>query len=67
MFGFTGTPIFADNAVGMRTTRDLADAVVATMLQKPGILARRGAIERVIAGIEAIIATFDQDVGDIDD
>lgn len=25
MFGFTGTPIFADNAIGMRTTRDLFD------------------------------------------
>ncbi len=25
MFGFTGTPIFADNAVGKRTTKDLFD------------------------------------------
>lgn len=46
--------------------RPLADAVVEAMRQKPGILARRSAIERVIAGIETIIATFDQDVGDLD-
>ena len=45
--------------------RPLADAVVETMRQKPGILARRSAIERIVAGIEAIIATFDQDVGDL--
>lgn len=46
--------------------RPLADAVVGAMRQKPGILARRGAIERVVVGIEAIISTFDEDVGDLD-
>jgi len=47
--------------------RPLADAVVEAMRTKPGILARRGAVERVIAGIEQIVATFDEGIGEIDD
>ncbi len=46
--------------------RTLADAVVGEMRQKPGLLTRRGVIERVVASIEAIISTFDEDVGDLD-
>lgn len=42
------------------------DAVVAIMTVKPGILARRAAIARVIGGIETLMATFDDGVGELD-
>ena len=42
------------------------DAAVAIMTVKPGILARKAAIARVIGGIEALMATFDDGVGELD-
>ncbi len=47
--------------------RPMAAAVVEAMNTKPGILSRRSAIERVLAGIEDIIATFDDGIGDLDE
>lgn len=42
-------------------------AVVATMIKKPGILARKAAISRVIDGIETLMATFDDGIGELDE
>jgi type I restriction enzyme R subunit len=47
--------------------RPMADAIVAAMNTKPGILQRRAAIERVVSGIEAVIATYDEGIGDLED
>jgi len=46
--------------------RPAHDAVVAIMTQKPGILARKAAIARVIEGIETLLAKFDDGVGELD-
>ncbi|MBJ2152671.1 type I restriction endonuclease subunit R [Paracoccus sp. IB05] len=46
--------------------RPAHDAVVAIMTQKPGILARKAAIARVLDGIETLLATFDDGVGELD-
>ena len=46
--------------------RPLADDVVAAMNERPGILKRRAAVERVIVGLEQIIATFDEGMGELD-
>lgn len=42
------------------------DAVVAIMTVRPGILGRKAAIARVIGGIETLMATFDDGVGELD-
>lgn len=42
------------------------DAVVAIMTVKPGILARKAAIARVIDGIETLMATFDEGIGELE-
>lgn len=47
--------------------RPLADEVVAAMRVKPNILKRKAAIERVLQGIEELISTFDEGVGDMGD
>jgi type I restriction enzyme R subunit len=46
--------------------RPAHDAVVAIMTVKPGILARKAAVGRVIDGIEGLLATFDEGVGELD-
>ncbi len=56
----TGTSCSAANG-------PLADEVVAAMRVKPNILKRRAAIERVLQGIEELISTFDEGVGDMGD
>ena len=45
----------------------LADEVVAAMRVKPNILKRKAAVERVLQGIEELISTFDEGVGDMGD
>ncbi len=47
--------------------RPLADTVVEAMREKPGILKRGDAVERVVSGVEKIVATFDEGIGDIED
>lgn len=44
----------------------LADAVVAAMAVKPGILGRKAAVTRVIRGIEEILEVFEEGVGEFD-
>lgn len=43
------------------------DEVVAIMTMKSGILARKAAIARVIGGIESLMATFDEGIGELEE
>lgn len=43
----------------------LGDAVVAIMTEKPSILKRKAAVERVIAGMQNLLSTFDEGTGEL--
>lgn len=43
----------------------LTDEVVAAMRGKPNILKRKAAVERVLQGIDQLISTFNEGVGDM--
>jgi len=45
--------------------RPLQDRVMSIMTEKPGILRRRAAVERVIEGMERIVETFDEGVDEV--
>lgn len=45
--------------------RPLQDRVLSIMIEKPGILRRRSAVERVIEGMERIVETFDEGVDEV--
>jgi type I restriction enzyme R subunit len=45
--------------------RPLQDRVMSIMIEKPGILRRRSAVERVIDGMERIVDTFDEGVDEV--
>jgi len=45
----------------------LGDAVVATMTEKPGILKRKSTVERIITGMQTLLATFDEGTGEFAD
>lgn len=45
--------------------RPLQDRVMSIMVERPGILRRRAAVERVIEGMERIVETFDEGVGEV--
>lgn len=45
--------------------RPLQDRVMSIMTEKPGILRRRSAVERVIEGMERIVDTFDEGVDEV--
>jgi type I restriction enzyme, R subunit len=46
--------------------RPLQDRVLSIMIEKPGILRRRSAVERVIDGMERIVETFDEGVDEME-
>jgi type I restriction enzyme R subunit len=43
----------------------LGDEVVASMTVKPSILKRRATVERVITGMQDLLSTFDEGIGEI--
>jgi type I restriction enzyme R subunit len=45
----------------------LSDEVVAAMTEVPSILKRRPAVERIIAGMQSLLSTFDEAIGDLGD
>ena len=45
--------------------RPLQDRVLSIMIEKPGILRRRSAVERIIEGMERIVETFDEGVDEV--
>ncbi|MEO3479884.1 hypothetical protein AAFO90_19695 [Phaeobacter sp. CAU 1743] len=45
--------------------RPLQDRVLSVMTEKPGILRRRSAVERVIEGMERLVSTFDEGVDEV--
>ncbi len=45
--------------------RPLPDRVISIMIEKPGILRRRSAVERVIDGMERLVETFDEGVDEV--
>ncbi|NBZ88908.1 type I restriction endonuclease subunit R [Stagnihabitans tardus] len=45
----------------------LGDEVVAAMTEVPSILKRRPAVERIIIGMQSLLSTFDEAIGDIEE
>jgi len=43
----------------------LGDEVIAALTEKPSILKRRKTIDRIVAGMKGLLATFDEETGDL--